>query len=433
MQGPYQAANHICDFCFTSFPKYIECVGGRAARGWVAGRLFFGNLNVKRQAGDRVFPGAGDRGKDMHFRRSSDIKAGGKPRWSRFLLASPVDLRVANWDVQRSQFVVRYLFWALGFAYFNLGGPVTRNAEFQLAMNVVLLVYVVLISIYMLHARRHPLSALRWRLAMWTDLVGVAFAALCDASMISPAYLIFLAIILGNGMRYGLRPFGEAALGSFLLVPLIFYLRFTDYMNAVSATGIFLILFGAIIVLYAYSLLARIEHHRELVVTQSNLDQLTGLLNRRGLEERSAFLFEDVRTQKRPLAVLFADLDGFKGINDALGHHVGDTVLRKVAGLVNATIRDSDVAARYGGDEFVIIMPDTDLGHATRVAERLQAAVAQWARSAEINLSLSIGIGAAPDHGQELPSLLQRVDGAMYLSKQTSGRGGIRCVGDTAA
>lgn len=369
----------------------------------------------------------------MHFRRSSDIKTGGKPRWNRFLLASPVDLRVASWDVQRSQFAVRYLFWALGFAYFNLGGVVTRNAEFQLAMNVVLLVYVLLVSVYMVHARRHALSALRWRLAMWTDLVGVAFAALCDASMISPAYLIFLAIILGNGMRYGLRPFGEAALGSFLLMPLIFYLRFTDYMNAVSATGIFLILFGAIIVLYAYSLLARIEHHREQVVTQSNLDQLTGLLNRRGLEERAAFLFEDVRTLRRPLAVLFADLDGFKGINDALGHHVGDTVLRKVAGLVNATIRDSDVAARYGGDEFVIIMPDTDLSHATRVAERLQAAVAQWARSGEINLSLSIGIGAAPDHGQELVGLLQRVDGAMYLSKQTSVRGGIRCVGDTAA
>ena len=366
----------------------------------------------------------------MYFRRSTDIKAGGKPRWNRFLLASPVDLRVVSWDVQLSQFAVRYLFWALGLAYFNFGAPVTRNAEFQLAMNVVLLVYVALISIHMVYARRHALSALRWRLAMWTDLVGVAFAALCDASMISPAYLIFLAIILGNGMRYGLRPFGEAALGSFLLIPLIFYLRFSDYMNAVSVTGIFLILFGAIVVLYAYSLLARIERQREQMATQSNLDQLTGLLNRRGLEERATFLFEDVCSQKRKLSVLFADLDGFKGINDTLGHHVGDTVLRKVAGLINATIRDSDVAARYGGDEFVIVMPDTDVRQATLVAERLQAAVGQWARSGEVNLSLSIGIGAAPEHGEELSGLLERVDGAMYQSKQSFGRGGIRRVGD---
>ena len=366
----------------------------------------------------------------MHFRRSTDNEIGGKPRWSLSLLTGPANLRVATWEVQRSQFVVRYLFWALGIAYFHLGTPVARNADFQLAMNVVLLVYAVLTAVYLLHARRHTLSPLRWRLAMWTDLVGVAFAALADASMTSPAYLIFLAIILGNGMRFGLRPFGEAAFGSFLLIPLVFYLRLNDHMSALSVTGIFLVLFGVIVVLYAYSLLARIERHREQIATQSNLDQLTGLLNRRGLQERAAFLFEDVRTQKRPLSVLFADLDGFKGINDTLGHHVGDTVLRKVAGLIDASIRDSDVAARYGGDEFVIIMPDTDIRHAALIAERLQIAVGQWARSGEVTLSLSIGIGAAPEHGEELGVLLERVDGAMYQSKQSFGRGGIRRVGD---
>jgi len=367
----------------------------------------------------------------MHFRRSTDNEIGRKPRWNLALLASPASLRVANWEVQRGQFVVRYLFWTLGIAYFNLGAPVARSAGFLLVMNVVLLVYGFLTTVFLVYARRNPLSALRWRLAMWTDLVGVAFAALCDVSMTSPAYLVYLAIILGNGMRFGLRPFGEAALGSFLLIPLIFYLRLTDYMNAVSVTGIFLVLFGAIVVLYAYSLLAHIERHREQMATQSNLDQLTGLLNRRGLEERAAFLFGDVRSQQRPLSVLFADLDGFKGINDTLGHHVGDSVLRKVAGLIDASIRDSDVAARYGGDEFVVIMPGTDMLHATLVAARLQAAVGQWARNGEVTLSLSIGIGAAPEHGQELGVLLERVDGAMYLSKQSFGRGGIRCVGDT--
>ncbi len=369
----------------------------------------------------------------MQFRRSTDTQTGRKPRWKRALLAGPANLRVASWDAQRSQFVVRYLFWALGIAYFNLGVPVARNPDFHLAMNVVLLVYGVLTAIYLLHARRHMLSPLRWRLAMWTDLVGVAFAALADLSMTSPAYLIFLAIILGNGMRFGLRPFGEAAFGSFLLVPLVFYLRLNDSMNALSVTGIFLVLFGVIVVLYAYSLLARLERQREQMATQSNLDQLTGLLNRRGLQERATFLFEDVRIQKHPLSVLFADLDGFKGINDTLGHHVGDTVLRNVARLIDASIRDGDVAARYGGDEFVIIMPDTDVHYATLVAERLQAAVGQWARSGEVNLSLSIGIGAAPEHGEELSVLLERVDRAMYQSKQSFGRGGIRRVSDTPA
>jgi diguanylate cyclase (GGDEF)-like protein len=362
----------------------------------------------------------------------SDTDSARKRHWVFSFLKSPTSLHAVSWDDQRSQFVTRYLFWALGLAYFNLGATVARSTEFLLAVNVVHLVYALLTTVYLVHARRNTLSPLRWRLAMWTDLVGVAFCALADTSMTSPAYLVLLAIILGNGMRYGLRAFGEAALGSFLLVLLTLYLRFTNYLSALSVAGIFFILFGAIVVLYAYSLMARIERHRDEIAARSNLDLLTGLLNRRGLEERAATLFGDVQNEKRPLSVLFADLDGFKGINDALGHHVGDVVLRKVAGLINSSIRESDVAARYGGDEFVVIMPDTDLRHATLVAERLQAAVAQWARSGEVNLSLSIGMGAAPEHGQELAALLERVDGAMYLSKQSFGRGGIRRVGDVS-
>jgi diguanylate cyclase (GGDEF)-like protein len=368
-----------------------------------------------------------------HTRRASDREQPSKRPLRLPLLASPVSLRAVTWEDQRSQFVTRYIFWALGLAYFNLGASVARNAEFLLFVNLVHLVYVLLTTLYLFHARRNRLSPLRWRLAMWTDLVAVASAGLADSSSTSPAYLVFLAIILGNGMRYGLRPFAEAALGSFLLVVMIVYLRFTDYLNAFSVASVFFILFGAIVVLYSYSLMARIERHREAMAAQSNLDLLTGLLNRRGFEERAGRLFQDVHKLGRPLCVLFADLDGFKFINDTHGHHVGDTVLRKVAGLITASIRADDVAARYGGDEFVVLMPDTRLSQATQVAERLQEAVGQWARNSEVILSLSIGMGEAPAHGGELETLLQRVDSAMYLSKQARARGGIRCVDDIPA
>jgi len=368
----------------------------------------------------------------MLKRRSTDRHSGKASRWDFSFLAGSASLRVVTWEEQRSQFITRYLFWALGLAYFNLGSNTARSDEFLLLVNVMQVVYVVLTTIYFVHARRNTLSPMRCRLAMWTDLVGVAIAALSDSSMTSAAYLIFLAIILGNGMRYGLRPFGEAALGSFLLVLLVVYLRFTDYLSARSIAGIFFMLFGAIVVLYSYSLMARIERRHDRTAAQSGVDQLSGLLNRRGLEERALVLFEDVGKNARPLSVLFADLDGFKGINDTLGHHGGDLVLRNVAGLITATVRAQDVAARYGGDEFVIIMPDTRLPQALLVAERLQAAVALWARQGEVNLSLSIGMGEAPIHGQELASLLKRVDGAMYLCKQSYGRGGIRAVEDVA-
>jgi diguanylate cyclase (GGDEF)-like protein len=369
----------------------------------------------------------------IHKRRAADRSETAVRRRELPFLASAASLRAITWEDQRSQFVTRYVFGLLGLAYFNLGTAMARNAEFLAAVTGVLVLYLVLTTVYALHARRHRLSPLRWRLAMWTDLVAVAFSGLADASTTSPAYLVFLAIILGNGMRYGLRPFAEAAVGSLLLVLLTLYLRFTSYFNALSVAAVFFLLFGAIVVIYAYSLMARLERKREEMAAQSSLDQLTGLLNRRGLEERAGRLFQDVFTRHRPLAVMFADLDGFKGINDALGHHVGDAVLRKVAGLINASVRDSDVAARYGGDEFVVLMPDTSLHQARQVAERLQDAVVQWARGGEMSLSLSIGMGEAPGHGQELDGLLRRVDGAMYLSKQSNIRGGIRCVDDVPA
>lgn len=369
----------------------------------------------------------------MYRRRATDNAAPARRRWRPPFLASAACLRAVSWEDQRSQFAARYLFWLVGLVYFNFGGAVTLTPGLLTAVNVVHLLYAGLTTVYLVHARRRHYSPLRWRLAMWTDLAGVAFCAFADSSITSPAYFVFLAIILGNGMRYGLRPFTEAALGSALLVAAVLTARGTDYLSALSVTGLFFLVFGAIVVLYSYSLLARLDRQRRVMAEASSLDTLTGLLNRRGLAERAGQLFTELASHRRPLSVLFADLDGFKGINDALGHHVGDTVLRKVAGLIRASIRDSDLAARYGGDEFVVVMPETGLAQARLVAERLQAAVAQWARDAALNLSLSIGMGEAPHHGRELDGLLQRVDSAMYLGKQSFGGGGIRGVDDVPA
>lgn len=366
----------------------------------------------------------------MHGRRVTDKEQPRRRLGDHPILAGLGERRVVSLEDQRSQFITRYLFWVLGLSYFNIGVPVARSPDFLIGVNLVHLAYVALITIYLYHARRRPISPLRWRLAMWTDIAAISFMALADVNLASPAYLVLLAVMLGNGMRYGLRSFGEAAVGSFLFVLLVIYLRFTSSLDALSVAGFFFLLFGAILVLYAYSLVARIERHRTEMVAQSGLDPLTGLLNRRGLEERATILFRDVATGRCFMATLFADLDGFKGINDRLGHHVGDTVLCKVAELIGTTLRGGDVAARYGGDEFVIIMPNTTLAQARGVAERLQEGLREWARGENYALTLSIGLGEAPTHGNDLSHLLARVDSAMYLNKKSTARGGIRCVDD---
>lgn len=330
------------------------------------------------------------------------------------------------WEDQRTQFLTRFLFWAMYLAYFNLGDVVLSPWPGLFAVNVVGVLYLALTLGYMRHAWRGAPSSFRWRIAMWTDLLMVSYAAMADGHMMSPTYLAYIMVILGNGMRYGLRPFAEAIIGTFILVFLILLPRLPEYYSSLSvSTAIFLAFFG-IIILYSYSLMARIEKARWKLEKESNLDHLTGLLNRRGLYEQSNALFQAPRQGRYNISVLFADLDGFKSINDTLGHPAGDKVLKEIGRLAAECMRASDIAARFGGDEFVLVLPDCTLDDATQVARRLQAAVAAWAQHAGITLSISIGIGAVPMHGDDLDGVLERVDSAMYRGKLAGGKGSIQ-------
>jgi diguanylate cyclase (GGDEF)-like protein len=334
-------------------------------------------------------------------------------------------LRFANWDEQRTQFITRYLFGALGLAYFNLGESVTRGPEYLVAINAVHVVYLVLITLYMMHAWWRVDSVIRLRVAMLTDVLGVSAAVFIDSNVMSPAYLLYLVIALGNGMRYGVRAFAEAAVTSFVFTALVLGLRMTDYLQHFSIVSFFFILFVAIIVLYSYALMKNVDRARDSLEIESHNDVLTGLLNRRGLSERAEILFRSIGADRKSVAVLFADLDGFKAVNDAYGHDAGDRLLQEVARSLAARLRGNDIVARFGGDEFIVILPDANLEEAAVVAKRLQAAAAA-ADDGKARLSLTIGIGLAPEHGADLEAVVKTVDAAMYQGKLVGGRGEIR-------
>ncbi|HEY2978236.1 MAG TPA: EAL domain-containing protein [Burkholderiaceae bacterium] len=154
----------------------------------------------------------------------------------------------------------------------------------------------------------------------------------------------------------------------------------------------------------------------------ANHDALTGLASRPLLQERLAHAIQRAARQNNRVAVMFLDLDRFKHINDSLGHSTGDMLLRACADRLRESVRDSDTVARFGGDEFVLVLEDLNsvadvITPLTKVLSRLRPSFEVNGR--ELPTTASIGISVFPDDGQDVETLLMNADAAMYRAKET--------------
>mgnify|MGYP002651241291 CR=1 FL=1 len=160
----------------------------------------------------------------------------------------------------------------------------------------------------------------------------------------------------------------------------------------------------------------------KFVETSALTDQLTGLPNARGL--KAAFEKELARASRgdRSFTVLVLDLDGFKAINDSFGHNVGDRMLRKIGLIIRKQLRDYDHLARYGGDEFVALIPETSATDIGDVCRRIEAAVEEFVlminEEVKARVGISIGAAAFPEHGSSFEQIVAHADRAMYQSKR---------------
>ncbi len=190
-------------------------------------------------------------------------------------------------------------------------------------------------------------------------------------------------------------------------------------------------------------LIARMETHlrmrrmivdlerKTLILAQlAAFDQLTGLYNRHSLMELLTTEASRTHRYKRNLSLMMMDLDHFKNVNDRYGHPTGDDILREFAQRANLLLRGNDILCRFGGEEFCVIMPETDTASAAVAAERIRSAMETEpipTRSGDISITVSIGVATmGPASGQTVEELIETADQALYEAKN-SGRNRIVC------
>lgn len=257
------------------------------------------------------------------------------------------------------------------------------------------------------------------------DITGTTLAFILAEELSAFFYPVYQWIIIGHGLRYGKQAIviasGLAVVGFGVAIMVTPYWQ----ENILVASG--LIIGLVILPMYLFALIKKLHELNTQLQTEldrtyhaATHDQLTGISNRQYFHTRLDELIDESNENGRCLAVMFIDLDEFKAINDELGHSAGDEVLQIVAQRLRRNCRDQDVISRFGGDEFSLIITDTNTDAVESTAKRILESIRE---SISINgrlyqLGGSIGISVFPEHGQTPDELTHNADVAMYEAKR---------------
>lgn len=271
------------------------------------------------------------------------------------------------------------------------------------------------------------------------DALAIAVFVGVTGGSRSPFYLLFYLAAVAVAMRFELRQAMIACATFIFAYAVAFFVTWggtSDEFAQLALRSAYLL-----IIAIGPGYLAREENSRtrEVAVIErlhaenarllskkeraARLDQLTGLLNRAHLEKDAQREVRKARAASGYLSVLFCDLDRLKRINDELGHDVGDRVLKQVGAALRQRLRSQDLIGRYGGDEFVLILPNLTRETAYDRGEQLIAAVngVNEALPDDLSIGLSVGIATFPFDASDYPTLVKVADQAMYLGKREGG------------
>jgi diguanylate cyclase (GGDEF)-like protein len=264
-----------------------------------------------------------------------------------------------------------------------------------------------------------------WKIAVqtWVMIFYIGYVIWFSGKLDSPLFNLYLLPIVASSVTLGRL---ITLLETGLIGASILYLQSTvstEVIWSLSGSSAWLMqFFPLLLVAYITTMLASdIQRGFNRLKIISETDELTKLFNRRSLNHMAMKLFTIAARHNRNVSFIMLDVDNLKPVNDKYGHEAGNLLLINIAQCLNSVLRQGDIAARYGGDEFIIMMsecpPDKAYQVAQRIVDRLNNGSLRY-QGDDIPLSASFGIASFPEHGQTVEEVIHNADVAMYRSKQ---------------
>jgi diguanylate cyclase (GGDEF)-like protein len=264
-----------------------------------------------------------------------------------------------------------------------------------------------------------------WKLAIetWGMFLFITWSVYNSGGIDSPLFNLYVLVIIVSALTLGKI---ITVLEVLLITAIYFYLGRVNSLESIFSIvelGEMIVIFVPILLVgYVTTLLAAdIQYAREELILLSDTDEMTGLKNRRAFKSELSNEVKKGARYKRPFSLMMLDADNLKQVNDQYGHGIGDKLIVTLARTIQESLRSTDVLARYGGDEFIVMLPETSANRAIEVAERIRLGVENTSFSADgdrVSSTLSIGISCFPDDSGDSEDIINRADQALYESKR---------------
>lgn len=273
------------------------------------------------------------------------------------------------------------------------------------------------------HYLNHDAAQHYWKLALetWVMIAFITWAVWNTGGTGSPLMNLYFLVIIAGAIALGkVMTFIEiAVIGAFYFLLAVGSGSLNGLMELNSLLFYFI---PFLLVAYiAIMLAADVSYGRRMFKALSETDEMTGLLNKRSFSPMFRKACEVAEKYTQPLSVMMIDADNLKDINDAHGHGAGDRLIMVMADTISDCLRTSDVICRYGGDEYVALLPQLPADRAVETAERLRSAIANTSfdiAGTPISTTVSIGVASYPEEVGEVGDLLEKADEALYESKR---------------